>query len=172
MKPDNLIQSLESVGTIIPAMLASVNDEDARWKPPSQNWSILEVVCHLIDEEKDDFRYRIQSTFADPTRFWPSINPQLWAVDRNYQSRNFQQAVKEFVGERKNSVAWLKSLKEPDWHCTYEHPHLGPIRTGDLLAAWASHDHLHLRQITKRRFEMIARDAGPFSPSYAGDWGA
>ena len=48
---------------------------------------------------------------------------------------------------------------------------LGGLSAGDLLASWAAHDWLHLRQIAKRRHELTARDAGKFSIAYAGRWG-
>ena len=165
-----MISSLEDTGTAIWSLLAKVNDEDARWKPPSQNWSLLEIACHLVDEEKEDFRQRIELTLADCNQPWPPINPEMWAVDRNYNQQDFAKKVAEFVSERSKSVAWLKGLEEPDWYLAYEHPHLGKIRAGDLLVSWVAHDQLHVRQIAKRKYEMINRDAGSFSFDYAGEW--
>lgn len=170
MRTEKLIASLEANAIAIPTMLVGISENDARWKPPSQNWSILEIICHLVDEEKEDFRLRVELTLSAPTRMWPSINPQLWALDRNYQARHLLDMVQQFEYERRRSVAWLKQLSSADWYATYEHPHLGPIRAGDLLAAWAAHDFLHIRQISKRRYEMIGHDAGDFSTQYAGEW--
>ena len=51
-------------------------------------------------------------------------------------------------------------------------PKIGPIRAGDLLASWAAHDMLHLRQIAKRKFELIQQAGGEFTTDYAGPWGA
>lgn len=165
-----LIDSLENFGLHLPNSLRKLADEDASWKPPSQNWSILEIVCHLIDEEREDFRKRIELTLDNPQKMWPSINPELWAVDRSYNQRNFQEMLNELESERATSVKWLKGLDQPNWYETYEHPHLGPIRAGDLVVSWVAHDQLHVRQIAKRKHEMINRDAGSFSSSYAGDW--
>ena len=165
-----MISALENSGAAFHALLINVNEEDARWKPPSQNWSLLEIVCHLVDEEREDFRKRIELTLRDNTIAWPSINPELWAVDRRYNDQNFQAMVQALIDERKNSVQWLKSLEEPDWYATYSHPQLGEIRAGDLLVSWVAHDQLHLRQIAKRKYEMIDRDSGAFSYDYAGEW--
>ena len=165
-----MITALEDAGNYLPTLVKNISDEDARWKPPSQNWSILEIVCHLVDEEKEDFRQRIKLTLEDPSQEWPSINPELWAVDRRYCDRDFEEAVAQFKSERSASVSWLKSLTEPNWFETYDHPHLGKIRAGDLLVSWVAHDQLHVRQIAKRRFEMINRDSGDFNFEYAGDW--
>ncbi len=171
MRAERLIIVLESLAEFLPAFLRNVSEDDACWKPPSQNWSILEIVCHLLDEETGDFRQRIELTLHDPQREWPSINPEIWAVERQYGKRNFQESVRNLVGARQESVAWLRNLDQPNWFETYNHPHLGPIRAGDLLASWVAHDQLHIRQIAKRKYEMIGRDAGEFSTSYAGDWG-
>jgi hypothetical protein len=65
---------------------------------------------------------------------------------------------------------WLRSLKNPDWSRTYRDPEVGPIRPGDILGSWAAHDSLHLRQISKRMYQLAARDAGEYSTRYAGEW--
>ena len=109
-------------------------------------------------------------TLENPTEKWPTINPEIFAIDRKYNQRDFQNSVEQFVRERRASVQWLKSLDDPNWYASHQHAHLGPIRAGDLLVSWVAHDQLHIRQIAKRRFEMINRDAGSFSSSYAGEW--
>ena len=127
-------------------------------------------MCHLIDAEREDFRARIKMTIEDSQQQWPSINPDLWAVDRRYCDRDFAKVVAEFQSERTKSVAWLKSLDQPNWYESHEHPHLGKLRAGDLLVSWVAHDQLHVRQLAKRRYEMIKRDMGDFQFEYAGEW--
>lgn len=170
MIAQRMITTLEHTGGAILSLLEGISDEDACWKPPSQNWSLLEITCHLIDEETEDFRKRIELTLADSSQPWPPINPEIWAVDRRYNQQCLAEKIAEFTAERKLSVAWLKSLEEPDWYSTYAHPQLGKIRAGDLLVSWVAHDQLHVRQIAKRKYEMIDRDAGSFSFQYAGEW--
>ena len=165
-----MIASLKSFGETLPQLVSNVSTENAQWKPPSQNWSILEIVCHLIDEEVEDFRRRIQMTLEDPGQEWPSINPEIWAVERKYNQQNLQEKVQTFVAERTKSIAWLAGMSGADWSTTYQHRHFGPMKAGDLLAAWTAHDQLHVRQIAKRKYEIIRRDAGEFSAGYAGDW--
>lgn len=165
-----MISALKCSGTAIQAQLKNVSDEDARWKPPSQNWSILEITCHLLDEEREDFRKRVQLTLDNVAQEWPSINPELWAVDRRYNEQDFKMKLEQFTKERRESIQWLNTIEEPDWFASYQHPHLGNIRAGDLLVSWVAHDQLHIRQIAKRKYEMINRDSGSFSFDYAGNW--
>lgn len=167
-----LISALEQIAGQLPSIVRSCPDDDARWRPPSGNWSILEIVCHLADEECEDFRKRIQLTWENPRQSWPGIDPEQWARDRNYNQLSLAESVDRFVSERRNSIEWLASLENPDWNVAYHHEKLGNIRAGDLLSAWSAHDRLHLRQIVKRQFEMIERDAGDFSTAYAGNWTA
>src|SRR5690606_10869240 len=132
---------------------------------------ILEVICHLADEEADDFRARTRLTLEDPAREWPKIDPEGWARDRNYNERDLSAELDRFAAARAESLAWLRSLHEPDWQSTHEHPR-GNLTAGDLMASWAAHDALHLRQIARRLHELAARDAPGRDIGYAGPWSA
>ncbi len=170
MRAERLIDRLDRFGAILPAVVADVPDEDARWKPPDGAWSILEIVMHLADEETEDFRRRVELTLRDPAAPWPPIDPDGWAVARRYNEGRLAAAVDRFTAARRESVAWLRTLSRPDWSRAWVHPKAGPIRAGDVFAAWAAHDALHLRQIAKRLYELAGRDGGEFSTSYAGAW--
>ena len=172
MNFSRLVDSLERFQGVLPALLEGLDDESLRWKPPSGNWSILEIVCHLRDEEVEDFRTRVKLTLQDPTQAWPAIDPEGVAISRQYQNENLPSALARFLSERSDSVQWLRGLPATDWQQAYDHPKFGPIQAGEVLAAWVAHDHLHTRQIAKRLFEMSARDATPFSVRYAGEWSA
>ncbi len=167
-----LIDRMEGFAPSLSSAVACVSDEDARWKPPSGNWSVLEIVCHLGDEEVDDFRARLRSTLEEPAREWPAIDPERWARERRYNEKDLGAAVRRFVTERSASIEWLRSLKSPDWNRAHVHPKFGPMPAGMLLASWAAHDALHLRQIAKRLWELAGRDAGEFKTDYAGEWRA
>jgi hypothetical protein len=172
-----IIRRLASFPAALRAAVAGVMEDEARWRPPHPRypagaWSILEVVCHLGDEEVEDFRARVAGTLRDPAAPWAPIDPEGWAVARRYNERDLGEALVRFAAERRASVDWLRSLSNPDWSIAHAHPTFGPIRAGDLLASWAAHDALHLRQIAKRLHELAARDAAEFRTRYAGEWGA
>jgi hypothetical protein len=167
-----LIDSLERFAGILPATVRDVAGDDARWRPPEGTWSILEIVTHLADEEVEDFRTRVELTLRDPTAPWPPIDPVGWAIERRYNEGDPAEALARFISERRASLEWLRTLNGPDWSTTYHHPKAGPIRAGDLLAAWSAHDALHLRQIAKRMFQLARRDGGEYTTNYAGEWTA
>jgi hypothetical protein len=151
---------------------ASAGEEDLRWKPAPEHWSVLEIACHLLDEEREDFRVRIRSTLEAPERPWPTLDLEDVAARRGYNSRPWAETLAAFHAERSVSVAWLRSLGAVDWSIAHQHPKVGPVPAGELLAAWAAHDALHLRQIAKRLHNLAGRDGAPNSLRYAGDWSA
>ncbi|MBX3363892.1 MAG: DinB family protein [Phycisphaeraceae bacterium] len=171
MSLDSLMQRMERFPAALSAAAATVSLDDARWKPSSGAWSILEICCHLLDEEREDFRPRIRFILEEHPGPWPPIDPQGWAAERGYNQADLPDTLRRFAQEREASLSWLRSLGPTDWSSAYQHPRFGLIRAGDLLAAWSAHDALHLRQIAKRLHELAGRDGEPFSTIYAGEWG-
>ena len=151
------------------ALLSGVPDEQARWRPAPAKWSILEVINHLYDEEREDFRARLRLLLADPQREWPAINPQQWAVERRYNERELKESLARFLAERDESLAWLRSLAAPNWESRYEHPR-GALSAGDLLASWLAHDFLHIRQLARLNWQYVGALAAPYQTAYGGPW--
>lgn len=153
------------------ACVRMVAPADIQWKPAPEHWSILEICCHLLDEEREDFRARAQITLRDPTAAWPRLDLTGVAQLRGYASRDLAATLAEFRRERAASMEWLASaVPTMDWSTARIHPERGPLAAGMLLASWAAHDALHIRQIAKRLHGLAARDAGEYSIIYAGEW--
>jgi hypothetical protein len=171
MNVEALVASLASFEQALPAAVGGLSEADARVRSPGGAWSVVEIVNHLADEEALDFRQRLELTLRDPSLPWPRNDPEGWARDRRYNERGLAESVARFIGARRASLAWLRSLPAQDWGKVHLHPTAGPLAAGDLLASWAAHDWLHLRQIAKRRYELAARDGAGFSVVYAGPWG-
>jgi hypothetical protein len=176
MEIQRLIERMEAFPNMVSCAVSALTTEEARWKPPHPNypngaWSVLEIVNHLADEEVEDFRARIELTLRDPTAPWPKIDPEGWAVSRKYNERDMDDSMARLVTERSHSIGWLRSLGDVDWSIAHPHPRVGPVPVGHLMAAWAAHDALHLRQIAKRLHQLAERDSGGFGVQYAGPWG-
>lgn len=166
-----IIRRMERFPAVLREVTAPLTEDEWRAKPPSEAWSILEIVAHLADEEVEDFRARLGSTLKDPKAPWAPTDPEGWARQRKYNGMSPAEVLERFTRERAASIAWLKSLPEVDWKTAYHHPRHGPVHAGELMASWPAHDALHLRQIAKRLFERAATDAPGFSTRYAGEWG-
>ena len=162
---DRLSHTVEVLGTLVQGVMP----EQACWKPAADRWSILEVVNHLDDEERDDFRARLDSLLHHPGQPLPPIDPPRWAVERRYNERELKESLGRFLSERHKSLQWLRSLQDPNWENAYQLPH-GTIQAGDILVSWAAHDLLHVRQLAKLHWEYLNRESVPFQTQYAGAW--
>ena len=173
MNSQALFNRLAGFPSRLSAMVTGVSDEDVRWKPSSGAWSIVEIVRHLEDEEAEDFSVRVRMTLEDPSQPWPSIDPEAAAIERKYNEADLSKSLRRFIDLRQDSLQWLEprlvEIAEKA-NQAYVHPKLGPTMLGEVFAGWVAHDQLHLRQITKRLFQMTERDAGSFSTRYAGTW--
>ena len=117
-----IVTSLQANAQVITAQVSGVSDAQARWKPEPAQWSILEVVTHLADEEVEDFRTRVGATLTSPEADWPAIDPEGWAVERSYNQGDLRASLARFLRERAASVAFLEGLADPDWDRAYRHP--------------------------------------------------
>ena len=163
------IERLSGNASVFEGLARGIGDEQARWKPSVEKWSILEVVNHLYDEERDDFRTRLDLLLHHPEKTWPPIDPQGWAIERRYNERELNESLERFLAERQKSIEWLKQLKEPPLENKYEHPQ-GTISAGDLLASWLAHDFLHIRQLARLHWQYLNSISAPFKTAYAGEW--
>jgi DinB superfamily len=161
-------QLVNHAGTIHSLTLGT-SDEQARWKPDPQTWSILEVINHLYDEEREDFRVRVDDILHHPGQPWPPINPQGWVTERGYNQRDLSQSVQAFLEERRKSLAWLKGLGTPAWQASVR-VSFGQFSAGDIFAAWVAHDLLHLRQLVELHWVYTVQMAEPYKVNYAGEW--
>lgn len=150
-------------------LVAGVGPEQARWQPDPDSWSVLEVVCHLHDEEREDFRVRLAHILAGKTENWPPIDPGGWVTARAYNQQDLAENLTAFLAQRRASVAWLASLDDPDWGAHYPAP-WGAMRAGDILAAWVAHDLLHTRQLVELLYAYTVQESAPYDVRYAGEW--
>ena len=164
------IERLVTNAEVIRRLLSGVSGEQARWKPAPDRWSLLEVINHLCDEEREDFRTRLDLLLHQAERPWPPIDPLNWVTLREYNGRDPEPSLHAFLSERQQSVKWLKSLSHPAWQAAHSHPEAGTIRAGDLMVSWVAHDFFHIRQITNLLWESLTAAAEPYSTSYAGPY--
>ena len=165
-----IIQNLETNASSFKSLLENISDEQAHWKPSLEKWSLLEIVNHLYDEEREDFRQRIMNVFEDPKKEWAPIAPADWVSEKEYAKRDFKTSLNNFLEERKKSIEWLKSLNSPSWKAVHIHPKLGEISAEKLLANWLAHDYLHIRQITFMHWSYLSHIAPSIKLDYAGNW--
>jgi uncharacterized damage-inducible protein DinB len=169
MEFKTLYQELSYSTEMIKALLARISQEEAQIKPNVESWSILEVVCHLYDVEREDFREHLDFILHRQNEKYHEIDPQKWITERKYNEQNFVEMQKQFFAERKKSLEWLKTISGADWETTYTSEY-GSVSAGEMFSCWIAHDNLHARQFVELRRNLIERMTQPYDIQYAGDW--
>jgi len=167
---DHVVARLRANIDVFSGLLNGVSDEQARWKPSPDKWSLLEVTNHIADEEVEDFRTRVRLTIENPELDWPPIDPERAVIERAYNTRDLKESLVRFVRERNASLAWLSGLRNIPWEAANPNPKFRPLRVGDLIASWIAHDMIHIRQMNRLHYEYLGIQKGTFSADYAGKW--
>lgn len=154
---------------VVAGLARAITPEQAVWRNEIGKWSMLEVLCHLLDEERDDFRMRVDLTLHRPDDPWPPTNPEAWVLERDYAGQDFATVLDAFLAERKASLEWLHGLQDPQWGNVHHHPS-HPLTAGDVMLSWLAHDYLHIRQLVKLHYDYIARRYAGLDIHYAGEW--
>ncbi len=166
---EKLCQELETNAQSIRALISGVSQTEAQIRPEPESWSILEVICHLADEERKDFRPRLDIMLHRPTEAFAPNDSDAWITERKYNERDLAESLDDFLAERKKSLEWLKGLSGSNWEASYTTPYR-TLSAGDMFASWVTHDILHLRQLVELRYARVLRMTAPYDVEYAGGW--
>jgi len=169
MEFKTLYQELANSTEMIRALLEGIDQKQAQARPDAKSWSMLEVVCHLYDEEREDFRFHLDWILNRPDENWHSFDPQAWVKERKYSQQDFKTMKAKFFRERRKSLEWLKTLKKANWRIKYT-AEWGTLTAGEMFCSWIAHDNLHLRQLVELRRKHIERISKPHDIRYAGQW--
>ena len=154
-----------------PAILDSVVGglAPARWRgrPAPDEWAPVEIVCHLRDEEAEDFGARVRVILEGGARFAP-IDPEGWATARRYHEAEPAAALAAFREHRAASLAILAGATPERFAASGESPSGLRLSGFDLLVAWVAHDGLHLRQLAGTLTREWADRWAPLRADYAG----
>jgi len=169
MEFEILYQELTNSTDMIRTLLEGLTQEETQHKPSSDSWSVLEVLCHFYDEEREDFREHLDFILNRQNEQWHLINPDAWVMERKYNEQNFNIMRDKFFGEREKSLRWLKGISNANWEKSQE-SEFGSMSAGDMFTSWVAHDNLHIRQLVELRRARIEKITQPYDIKYAGDW--
>jgi uncharacterized damage-inducible protein DinB len=157
-----IVRQLTGNAEAMRALVQTISDEQAGWKPNPETWSMKEVMEHVYNEERIDFRKHLKEMLSDPPLPWGEFRREEYV-----SVEGCRQALEGFLIEREASVDWLMALESTDWDVASKTP-FGP--TGDVLVSWVAHDFLHLRQMIELLYAWNEKQASPYSVRYAGGW--
>jgi hypothetical protein len=138
---------LAATPAILRGLMAGLSEEDARWKPADDRFSVAEVLAHLSHSEWHCYRARVE-------RFLAEEMPELELDDAHMHLELYKKADPEdefahFEDQREINVALLRGLPAAAGQRTAKHPAVGEITLAQMLHEWALHDLGHVRQVAE-----------------------
>jgi hypothetical protein len=161
------LDHLAATPDIFRALLAGLSDEDARWKPAPERFSIAEVLEHVSHVEAHCFRSRLDHMLA-------ADNPDVEPYDQNafyaagtYSDRDPEESLAHWEEQREDNLELLRGLEPAALSRTATHPVLGQFTLAHMLNEWAFHDLAHVRQIAELvRARLYYPELGPLQSQY------
>ena len=145
---DEQLARMERTVNDYAAVVKNVSDAQLTKRPDPKNWSAKEVVCHVRDIE-ESFMTRFLSIMAmDDPKFLP-VEPDRWAVERQYQRNDVQEALAALRTRREETLRFLRGLKPEQWERGGIHATRGRMTIKDFVELMAWHDDNHLDQLKR-----------------------
>ncbi len=159
------LELLDSTPDILRGLMSELTDEDARWKPAEDRFSIAEVLAHLSHSEDHCYRMRLDRFLSEERPEFEPDDAQMY-LDL-YRNANPADAFDHFEEQRENNVDYLRELPASAGDRRAIHREYGEITLSQMLHEWALHDLGHIRQIAELvRARRYLGAAGPMGRGY------
>lgn len=145
-----LIGMLRATPEVLEGLLRAVTPERARAaRGGDEDWSVVEVVCHLRDvEERAIARMRAMRDEENPTM--QGYDQEALARERNYAAADLSDAFAAFARFRAQHIAELEALRPEEWQRPGHHSEAGAVTVMRHTITIANHDAVHLAQIARQ----------------------
>jgi len=156
---------LEATPAIVRGLMSEISDEDARWKPAPDRFSIAEVLAHLSHSESHCYRARVDRFLAEEM---PELEPDDAQMHLElYKNRDPEEDLGNFEDQRETNIELLRGLPAEAGARKAKHRAAGEITLSQMLHEWALHDLGHVRQIAELvRARKYLAGAGPLGEEY------
>lgn len=144
------LDSLRAAPAIYERLLRGCTQEQARAaRGGDEDWSVVEVVCHLRDAEERALERTLAIRDADDP-FLAGYDQAEWARDRDYAAADLHDALAGFLRLRAQHVEALARLAPAQWQRTGRHEEVGEITIVAQALHMAAHDMIHAAQIARQ----------------------
>ena len=124
------------------ALVSALSDEQIDYRLGAEEWSIREILAHLLDDEIYVMRTRLERIIKEEA---PDLAPH--DENRNKTRDAREELLADFDLQRRASLGILHMLRDSDWARIGVQPEYGRFTAEEWVAHWAEHDTVHLRQI-------------------------
>jgi hypothetical protein len=124
-----------------------------RWRPTTSDngleWSLVEIVCHLRDVEREVHLLRFRTMVEMENPFLAGVDADQWAESRAYFQQDGRAALADFAAARQETLTLLQQLPEVLWWREARHAFFGQTTLHELLYLAVQHDRVHWQQVQR-----------------------
>jgi hypothetical protein len=145
------VRFLEEMPERIRRLIARLKEDELRWKPAPDEFSALEQICHLRDLEREGYAMRIRRMLLEDEPSLADFEGGRIALERDYQSQDFEAAFQEFARGRVENLRVLKTLSPQKLERSGRLEGVGTITLKKLFLLMHEHDLSHLKELSAIR---------------------
>ena len=168
LQVDEAIPVLQATPGVLRSLLSSLPAEWLDFQEEPQAWSPRTVLVHFIHNERTNWipRARVILSPSADRKFAPF---QQLPASGEVGDGDAAGMIAEFASLRQRNIEALRSfnLAAEDYLRTAEHPTLGTVSLGNLLATWVVHDLNHTHQVLKSLAKLHIAAVGPWRKNLA-----
>jgi hypothetical protein len=142
-----LITTLEQTHPMLVRLTAGAADPALDFRPSAQDWSVREILAHLVDDEMYVMRTRMERIVKEDCPDLAPHDEQKWYANRNTTRDGLDELLADFALQRAASLGMLRMLREQDWARQGFQPEYGHFTAAVWLTHWVAHDTTHIEQI-------------------------
>jgi hypothetical protein len=150
-----MIKALRLVPEQIGEEVKGLSEEELRFRPGGDQWSLKEVVGHLRDFAEIDHD-RLCRMIGEERPLLPGYDQETLVRERNYQEADLQAVLNELASFRRQTVQVLTELADADWLRTGQHEERGVYNVRQLAEQLVGHETMHLEHIRALKLQATA----------------
>lgn len=139
--------------------IEGLSDEQVRWKPAADKWSILEVLTHLADHNLV-VAFRARELLADSTAVLPAFSQDQWVAGQYANEGQAEEVLHFFYQLLLYNYRLFTRLSEADWYKSGTNFKGQEVRLVDAIQAFIDHARGHLGQIRRTKQGLQAEVSG------------
>lgn len=143
------IAQMRQAPRILREMTTSVPDAALDFRPTPQDWTIREVLAHLVDDEMFVMRTRLERMVKEDRPELAPHDERKWYANRNTARDDLATLLDDFETQRAASLGIFALLRDSEWSRLGFQPEIGEFTAVDWLESWRDHDQTHIDQIAR-----------------------
>lgn len=147
--PESILAFLKSTPAALDTILKQADPLLVNRRPGADEWSVLEIICHLRDVENEVNLPRFRKIVLQGETFIAAVDSDNWAKEREYQKGSLQKGFYCYSDARSALIDLVQNLDNSLLNHTVNHSIFGPTKVLELLQFIIYHDQDHIRQIKK-----------------------